>query len=91
MSLWTPNTSGAARSDLPARFSPLRRASRAKRRATLIIGPLLWLASLVLVALVIHHGNSVEYALAVLAISFALALPVLGSMRALRAREERSK
>jgi peptidoglycan/LPS O-acetylase OafA/YrhL len=74
---------------LPARFLPLRRASRAKRRVLLVAGPLLWLVALLVVAVVIHRTNAVEYALLVLAVSFAVALFLLGCMRAARAREER--
>jgi hypothetical protein len=68
----------------PTRFRPLRRASRERRRTLLIVGPLLWLASLVVVAFVVHHGDSVGYALLVLAASFALALPTLAWMRVVR-------
>ena len=75
----------------PTRFRPLRRASRERRRALLILGPLLWLVSLVVVAFVVHHGDSVGYALLVLAASFALALPMLAWMRVVRTRVERER
>jgi hypothetical protein len=75
----------------PTRFRPSRRASHERRRALLIVGPLLWLASLVLVAFVVHRGDSVEYALLVLAASFALALPVLAWMRVVRKHQERAR
>jgi hypothetical protein len=75
----------------PTRFRPLRRASRGRRRALLIVGPLLWAASLVVVAFVVHHGDSVEYALLVLAAAFALALPTLAWMRIVRKYQERER
>ena len=74
---------------LSARFLPLRRASRARRRILLIAGPLLWLVAPVAVALVIHRTDAVEYALLILAMSFGAALLLLGWMRVARARRER--
>jgi hypothetical protein len=75
----------------PTRFRPLRRAPRERRRVLLIVGPLLWVGSLVVVAFVVHHGDSVGYALLVLAASFALALPTLAWMRVVRKHEERDR
>ena len=71
------------------RFWPLRRASRGRRIAVFVIGPLLWLGGLVLVALVVKHGEAIGRALLITAASFAVSLAVLVVLRALRGREER--
>jgi uncharacterized metal-binding protein len=73
---------------LPARFEPLRRPSRTKRRLLFLIGPLLWLVAIAVLALVIHLSSAVVYAVLVLVASFAVSLPVLGWMRIARVREE---
>jgi membrane protein DedA with SNARE-associated domain len=56
----------------------------------LLTGPLLWVAALVVVAYVLRHREAVEIALAVVAVSFLVAIVLLAAMRARRVREEES-
>jgi hypothetical protein len=79
----------SAPADLPARFTPHRRAPRAKRIALLILGPVIWLVALVVLAFVLDRRDAVEFALIVVAVSFVVALPLLGWSRIARGREER--
>ena len=53
-----------------------------------LLGPLLWLVSLLVVAYVIGHDDAIGIALLVLTASFAVALVLLGWTRIARAREE---
>ena len=71
------------------RFSPLRRASRGRRKLLLIAGPLLWFVALLVLAAVISRTSAVEYALLILVASFVAALLWLLWMRAARVRSER--
>ena len=73
----------------PVRFRPMRRASRAQRRALLIAGPVLWLVALVVLAYVMHRTRAVLYAVEVLAVSTCVAVPILLASRAARVRAER--
>jgi hypothetical protein len=66
-----------------------RRAPRGKRIALLVLGPLIWLVALVILAFLLARRDAVEYALIVLVVSFAVALPLLGWSRIARGREER--
>jgi hypothetical protein len=70
-------------------FTPLRRVSRRKRAALLIIGPLLWVGALVAVSYVVRKGDAVGIALLVLAAALLLALAVLVPMRLRRIHDER--
>jgi hypothetical protein len=76
-------------SQLPARFRPQRRATRARRSLLFILGPLLWLVALVVLAYVIRTLDAVGFALLVLAASLAVAVVWVGWTRIARAREER--
>jgi hypothetical protein len=60
------------------------------RAVTLLAGPLLWLAGLVVVAIVVHRGSAVGVALLILAASFLLSLAFLvpAHRRALRESKE---
>ena len=49
------------------------------------------MAALVVLAFVLDHRDSVEYALVVLGASFLIGLPVLGRSRRVRVREERQR
>jgi hypothetical protein len=69
-------------------FSPLRPPSRRRRALTLLIGPVLWLAGLVVLSFVVRHRDSVEIAVFVTALSFLVWMFVLLPMRARRSREE---
>ncbi|HEX4526540.1 MAG TPA: hypothetical protein VH108_07345 [Gaiellaceae bacterium] len=72
------------------RFRPRRKAPAQARRRLFLAGPLLWLVGLVVIAFVTHHRSAIEYALVILAASFALSLIPLSLLRAARVREERS-
>ena len=54
------------------------------------MGPLVWLAGLVVIAYVTHHREAIEYALVILAACFVLSLVPLSVLRAARVREERA-
>lgn len=74
--------------ELPARFKPLRRATRAMRAVLYITGPVLWVISLLVVDYVVRHGRSILIALIVLGFSFLVSLAFLIPMRMRRVREE---
>jgi hypothetical protein len=73
----------------PDRFKPLRRASPTRRRLLLLVGPLLWVGSLVLLDVVLRNGDEVWLGVLIAAASFCVALAVLVPLRARRIREER--
>ena len=54
-----------------------------------LVGPVLWVVALIVVAAVVDRRDAVEAALIVTAASLVVALPVLGTLHALRRREER--
>jgi hypothetical protein len=58
----------------PATFTPLRRASRRKRVAVYILGPVLWVLAIHLVALVAARVDAIGLGLAIAAFSFCVAL-----------------
>jgi len=72
------------------RFRPRRKAPAQARRLLFLVGPLVWLVGLVVIAYVTHHREAIEYALVILAASFALSLIPLSLLRAVRIREERT-
>jgi len=72
------DSEGAIEPPLTIRFIPLRRAGRRRRALLWLIGPVLWAALIVTVALVVHHFYSVELALLVMAATFLGAVLVLG-------------
>jgi uncharacterized membrane protein YbhN (UPF0104 family) len=74
-----------------ARFTPLRLATRPQRALVLLLGPLLWVAALVVLAVVVRQGDSVLIALAVLAAAMLIGLVVLLPMRIGRVRRERER
>ena len=73
----------------PDRFTPLRRASRARRRLLLLAGPLLWVVSLAVVDFVARTGDEVALGLLIAAASFCAAVAVLIPARWRRIKEER--
>ena len=79
----------AAAPELPARFTPLQRASVARRALVVLFGPLLWLAALVLVGIVVNRARVVELGVAVTLLAFLVALPLSALGRHGRIREER--
>lgn len=75
----------------PPVFSPLRRATGVMRKVLFITGPMLWVASFLIVDYVVRHGREVGLALIILSASFMLALVCLIPMRMRRVREEAEK
>jgi hypothetical protein len=74
-----------------ARFNPLHHATQGQLRLLYSLGPLVWVVGLLLVAYVVHHGDSVGIALIVLGGSVLISLAMLLPMRARRVRMERRK
>jgi hypothetical protein len=76
-------------SEPPRRFSPLHRASR-EQRATLLflVGPLLWLVSLVVLSVAVERADAVGIGLLFAGLSFIVTLAVLVPMRMRRVRDE---
>jgi hypothetical protein len=64
----------AISSSTPASFTPLRRASRRKRVAVFVLGPVLWVLASLLVALVAARADAIGLGLAIAAFSFCVAL-----------------
>lgn len=76
-------------SDTPARFRPLRPPTWAGRVALLLAGPLLWVAALVIVAIVADETNLIWIGLVIAGGSFLLGAVFLLLERAHRLKEER--
>ena len=76
-------------SEVPRRFSPLRRAPRSTRVALYILGPLLWVAALIVVSLLVQEQDAIEIGLLVAGAAFVVAVVVLLPQRMLRVRSER--
>ena len=75
--------------ELPARFKPLRHATRAMRAGFYVAGPFLWVAALFVFDYDVRHGHEIGIALVVLGISFLVSLAFLIPMRMRRVREEK--
>jgi hypothetical protein len=75
-------------SEPPPRFTPLTVAPRPTRIVVALLGPLLWLAAFLLVAVVADETDAIAYGLAIAAASFLVATVVLIPMRRRRVREE---
>jgi Flp pilus assembly protein TadB len=75
--------------EAPARFTPQQTASSGRRVLVLVVGPLLWLAALVVVGIVARRSDAVGYGLAVTAIAFLVSLCLSALARRRRLREER--
>lgn len=71
----------------PARFEPIRPASRGVRIAAYIFGPLIWLVALVVAALLLKHTSAIELGLLVTIAAFVVAFVVLLLIRQGRERE----
>src|SRR4051794_28092221 len=67
--------------ELPAQFTPLRRATRRMVAILFLLGPVLWVAGLVVVAVVVRRSDVIGLALIVLAVSFLLGAISLLAMR----------
>jgi hypothetical protein len=72
-----------------ARFRPLRPASRPRLIAAIVVGPVLWLAALVVAGRLIARLDVVAIGLLVSAASFVVSALVLVLLRVARRREER--
>jgi hypothetical protein len=79
----------ASPSEAPARFTPLQTASPGRRVLVLVVGPLLWLAALLVVGIVVRRSDVVGYGLAVTAIAFLVSLGLSALARRRRLSEER--
>ena len=75
-------------SELPGRFAPLRPAPRSRRLVLYLVGPLLWVAALIVVGLLVVKHNAVEIGLLVALAAFVLAIVLLIPQRMLRVRRE---
>jgi hypothetical protein len=75
--------------ELPARFTPLERASVGRRAAVAVFGPLLWLAGIVFVSVVVDRAEAVEVGLIVTLVAFVVSLFVCVLARRRRLSEER--
>jgi uncharacterized membrane protein len=72
------------------RFSPYRRASRVWLRVTLfLVAPLLWVLSLLIVAVVVRRTDAILIGALIAAVSFVVAVVLLVVVRRLRIPEER--
>ena len=70
-------------------FEPLRPASRGRLVLGLILGPILWLAALIVVAATVHRTSAIEIGLLVTLGTFVLSLLALSFLRSRRVRQER--
>ena len=70
-------------------FRPLRPASRPKRIAALVLGPILWVVALVVASWLLDRTNAIELGLLISAATFVFAAVVLSLLRLGRRREER--
>jgi hypothetical protein len=71
------------------RFRPLRPASKPKLILALVLGPLLWFAAFVVVAIVVVQTYAVELGMLITAGAFAVSFVTLILLRWTREREER--
>jgi hypothetical protein len=69
-------------------FMPLRPGSRRRTIVRAVIGPVLWLAALIVAAWLVARTDAIELGLLVATASFVVALLVLSLLRAARVREE---
>lgn len=69
-------------------FSPLRRASTAKRIVLFIFGPLAWVVALAVLAVIVREDAAVEVGLLVAAGAFLVAFLLLTVARFMRVRRE---
>jgi hypothetical protein len=75
----------------PGRFAPLRPPSRSRLVVLYLVGPLLWVAALVVLSVVLRVRDAVEIALLITAVSFAAAFVLLVPQRAQRVRRENER
>ena len=70
-------------------FRPLRPAPRGTRALVLIVGPLLWLAALIVVGVLVRHARVVEFGIALAFCSLILSTIYLLILRARRDHRRR--
>jgi hypothetical protein len=75
--------------EVPRRFSPLRRAPRSARVALYILGPLLWVAALIVASLLVREQDAIETGLLVAGAAFVVAVVMLLPQRMVRVSSER--
>ena len=79
----------AAHGELPTpRFQPLRPVTRSRLILAFVVGPLLWLVSIVVVAAVLRRTRAIEIGVLIATASFVVGLIVLSLLRAGRKRQE---
>ena len=83
-----PGPDGEQRLDAP-RFEPLRPASRGRLIAAMVLGPILWLAALVIVAWAVDKTSAIALGFAVTAGAFVIAVLVLSWVYVARRRQEK--
>ncbi len=83
-----PGPDGEQRLDAP-RFEPLRPASRGRLIAAMVLGPILWLAALVIVAWAVDKTSAIALGFAVAAGAFVIAVLVLSWVYVARRRQEK--
>ena len=71
------------------RFEPLRPASRARLVAGLLVGPVLWVVTLVVGAWLFDYSSAIVLGLLVALAAFLVSLIGLGLVYAARRRQER--
>lgn len=71
------------------RFEPTQSASRPRMVVAMLAGSVAWAGALATVAIVTHKGEAIQYAAALTAGAFVVALVVLSLIRWGRQREER--
>jgi uncharacterized membrane protein YqjE len=72
-------------------FTPLRPATRAKRIAMFVVGPLAWIVTLVIVARIVEDDNVVELGLLIALVSFLVAFALLTLAHLMHRRREAAR
>ena len=75
-------------SEFPEPFTPLRRTSRSRLVVLYLVGPLLWVAAIVVVGLLVHEQDAVEIGLLIATAAFVVGILLLVPQRMLRIRRE---
>lgn len=71
------------------RFEPLRAASRRRLIAGLILGPVIWLVTLMVVAYLLQNSWAIEAGILIALGSFVIGFGMLAILRQGRIRQER--
>ena len=70
-------------------FRPMRTASGPRLIAAVVLGPFLWVAALVVTAVMLHRTDAIELGVLIAVASILVAVPILIALRLGRRREER--